>query len=83
MRIKHADRDRDAVPEQAGREGGDALISDDAQDNAEWLHRAEGDATPPGYAEGTEGDAEWCKDVDAASAVRFVVPSVLKESVNR
>ena len=70
MRTKHADRDRDAVREQADREGGDALISDDEQEDAEWLHRAEGDATPPRllYAEGAEGDAEWCKAVDAASA---------------
>ena len=29
VRTKHADRDRDAVREQADREGGDALISGD------------------------------------------------------
>ena len=40
------DRERGAVEEQADREGSDATISDYAQEDAEWLLRVAGDASP-------------------------------------
>ena len=59
MRTKHADRDRDAVPEQADREGGDALISVMMSKRMpSGFTELQEMPRRPGYAEGGEGDAE-------------------------
>ena len=63
------DRERGAVEEQPDRERSDAPISDNAQEDAEWLLGPAGDASRRReYPEGAEGEVEWCNDVDAASS---------------
>ena len=69
MCTKHAHRDRDAVREQAEAEKGatrsSVMMSKRMPSGSTELKEM---PRRPGYAEGAEGDAEWCKAVDAASA---------------